>query len=182
MQWGLKLIGVLTHIDFLVVGWLSDYCISLSLKGERLFHTKNTRLFGDDSKEKAATITLRLSADCSLLYIGLSKASHLTTLRLFRDYSPGETTTIGYDYSSRNATTVADLYWLSGESPKRDTAVAVNGSARRAPAVGLPRRVREASRRRQADPVQVETLTPPGWHGLRYAAALIYIIIIGRLR
>lgn len=23
---------------------------------------------------------------------------------------------------------------------------------------------------RRADPVQVETLTPPGWHGLRYAA------------
>nr|DAV73099.1 MAG TPA: hypothetical protein [Caudoviricetes sp.] len=68
MQWGLKLIGVLTHIDFLVVGWLSDYCISLSLKGERLFHTKNTRLFGDDSQENVKTIALRLSADSSLLY------------------------------------------------------------------------------------------------------------------
>ena len=51
------------------------------------------------------------------------------TLQLFHDYLSGETTTIGYDYSSRNAATIADLYWLSGESPKRDTAVAVNGSA-----------------------------------------------------
>ena len=60
----------------------------------------------------------------------------MTTLRLFHDYFIEETTTIGYDYfkscydySSRNATTIADLYWLSGESPKRDTAVAANGSA-----------------------------------------------------
>jgi hypothetical protein len=58
------------------------------------------------------------------------------TLRLFHDYPPGETTTIGYDYSrsccdysSRNAAIIADLYWLSGESPKRDAAVAVKGSA-----------------------------------------------------
>lgn len=51
-----------------VVGWLSDYRISLFLKGERLFHTKNTRLFYDGSLENATTITLRLSADCSLLY------------------------------------------------------------------------------------------------------------------
>lgn len=58
------------------------------------------------------------------------------TLRLFHDYFNGETTTIGYDYfrscydySSRNATTIARPYWLSGESPKRDTAVDVNGSA-----------------------------------------------------
>ena len=57
------------------------------------------------------------------------------TFRLFHDYFIGETTTIGYDYSSRNATTISDLYWLSGESPKRDTAVAVNGSA--PPAVPL---------------------------------------------
>lgn len=46
----------------------------------------------------------------TILYIGLSKASHLTTLRLFRDYFSGETTTIGYDYSSRNPATIADLY------------------------------------------------------------------------
>lgn len=58
MQWGLKLIGVLTHIDFLVVGWLSDYRISLSIKGERLFHTKNTRLINADSQENAMTVTL----------------------------------------------------------------------------------------------------------------------------
>lgn len=51
------------------------------------------------------------------------------TLRLFHDYFIGETTTIGYDYSSRNAATIADLYWLSGESPKRAAAVAANGSA-----------------------------------------------------
>ena len=44
-------------------------------------------------------------------------------------------TTIGYDYSSRNATTIADLYWLSGESPKRDAARVANGSA---PPAALP--------------------------------------------
>lgn len=59
---GLKLTGVLTYIDFLVVGWLSDYRISLSIKGERLFYAKNTRLFDDNSQENTATITLRLSA------------------------------------------------------------------------------------------------------------------------
>ena len=42
--------------------------------------------------------------------MGLSKASHMTTLRLFYDYFIGETATIGYDYSSRNAATIADLY------------------------------------------------------------------------
>jgi hypothetical protein len=58
------------------------------------------------------------------------------TLRLFHDYFIGEITTIDYDYSrscydysSRNAATIADLYWLSGESPKRVAAVAANGSA-----------------------------------------------------
>ena len=72
----------------------------------------------------------------TIRYIGLSKAGHQTTLRLFRDYFSGETTTIGYDYSrscydysSQSAATIARPYWLSGESPKRDTAVAVNGSA-----------------------------------------------------
>lgn len=79
MRLGLKLTGVLTHIDFEGAGRLSDYRTSLSLKGERLFHAKNTRLF--------------------------------------HDYPPGETTTIGYDYSkscydysNRNAATIADLY------------------------------------------------------------------------
>lgn len=72
----------------------------------------------------------------AIRYIGLSKASRLTTLRLFNDYFIGETTTIGYDYSrncydysSWNAATIADLYWLSGESPKRDAAEAASGSA-----------------------------------------------------
>lgn len=46
----------------------------------------------------------------TIRYIGLSKASHLTTLRLFRDCFIGETTTIGYDYPSRNVSTIADLY------------------------------------------------------------------------
>ena len=55
---GLKLTGVLTHIDFSDVGLLSDYRTSLSLKGERLFHTKNTRLFDEGSQENATTITL----------------------------------------------------------------------------------------------------------------------------
>lgn len=59
----------------------------------------------------------------TILYIGLSKTSRLTTLRLFYDYFIGEATTISYDYSSRNAATIADLYWLSGESPKREAAV-----------------------------------------------------------
>ena len=69
------------------------------------------------------------------------------------DYFIGETTTIGYDYSiscceysSRNAAPIADLYWLSGESPKRDAAQAVNGSAPRAAPCLLdcPRRVESA--------------------------------------
>nr|DAY84071.1 MAG TPA: hypothetical protein [Caudoviricetes sp.] len=51
-----------------VVGRLSDYRTSLFLKGERLFHTKNTLLFDDDSQENATAIVLRLSADYSLLY------------------------------------------------------------------------------------------------------------------
>ena len=85
----------------------------------------------------------------------------MTTLRLFYDYFIGETTTIGYDYSrncydysSRNAATIADLYWLSGESPKKAAARAANGSA--PPAAGR----RKHRNRRRADPVQVETLTP----------------------
>lgn len=63
-----------------------------------------------------------------------------TILRLFvgRSYAIGyDYSRSDYDYSSRNATTIADLYWLSGESPKRDTAVAANGSA--PPAALLPR-------------------------------------------
>lgn len=64
----IKLTGILTHIDFGVVGRLSDYRTFLSLKGKRLFHTKNTRLINDDSQENATTISLRLSADSLLLY------------------------------------------------------------------------------------------------------------------
>ena len=56
------------NYEYYAVRLLSDYRTSLSLKGERLFHTKNTRLFDDDSQENATTITLRLSADRSLLY------------------------------------------------------------------------------------------------------------------
>ena len=46
----------------------------------------------------------------TIQYIGLSKASRLTTLRLFHDYFIEETTTIGYDYSGWNATTIARPY------------------------------------------------------------------------
>lgn len=63
MRWELKLTGVLTYLDFEGVGRLSDYPTSLSLKGERLFLTKNTRLIDDGSQENATTITLRLSTD-----------------------------------------------------------------------------------------------------------------------
>ena len=81
-----------------MVGWLSDYRIFLFLKGKRLFHTKNTRLFDVNSQE--------------------------------------------------NATTIADLYWLSGESPKRDTAASRQWfrAAHRALAAGLPCRVERVSR------------------------------------
>nr|DAS23687.1 MAG TPA: hypothetical protein [Caudoviricetes sp.] len=53
---------------FEVVGGLSDYRTSLFLKGERLFHAKNTQLFDDDSQENATTVTLRLLSNYSLLY------------------------------------------------------------------------------------------------------------------
>ena len=117
--------------------------------------------------------------------MGLSEAGRLTTLRLFRDYLSGETTTIGYDYSSRNATTIADLYWLSGESPKRDTAVAVNGSAPPAvtAAAGLPRRMEGA--RLQAAGLAWSAICCTVWHGSTTGArrcTLIYLIIIGGLR
>nr|DAE13663.1 MAG TPA: hypothetical protein [Siphoviridae sp. ctQqU1] len=56
------------EVIFGVVGRLSDYRTSFFLKGERLFHAKNTRLFDDGSQENATTITLRLSADSTLLY------------------------------------------------------------------------------------------------------------------
>ena len=56
------------NYEYYAVRWLSDYRTSLSLKGKRLFHTKNTRLFDDGTQENATTIALRLLADCSLLY------------------------------------------------------------------------------------------------------------------
>ena len=56
------------NYEYYAVRWLSDYRTSLSLKGKRLFHTKNTRLLYDDSQENATTITLRLSVDSSLLH------------------------------------------------------------------------------------------------------------------
>lgn len=53
----------------------------------------------------------------TILYIGLSKASCMTTLRLFHDYFIWGITTIGYDYFrnyydyfSRGSTTITDLY------------------------------------------------------------------------
>ena len=56
------------NYEYYAVRWLSDYRASISIKGERLFHTKNTRLFDDGTQEKATTITLRLSEDYSLIY------------------------------------------------------------------------------------------------------------------
>ena len=56
------------NYEYYAVRRLSDYRTSLSLKDKRLFHTKNTQLFDEGSQENAATITLRLSANCSLLY------------------------------------------------------------------------------------------------------------------
>ena len=56
------------NCEYYAVRWLSDYRTSLSPKGERLFHTKNTRLSYDGSQEIATTITLLLSEYCSLLY------------------------------------------------------------------------------------------------------------------
>ena len=46
--------------EYYAVRWLSDYRTSLYLKGKRLFHTKNKRLFDEGSKENDTTITLRL--------------------------------------------------------------------------------------------------------------------------
>ena len=62
----------------------------------------------------------------------------------------------GYDYFSRNAATIVRPYWLSGDSPKRDAAVAANGSA--PPAALLP--LDCPAGWRAAD------CKPPGWHGL----------------
>lgn len=174
--------------EYYAVRWLSDYRNSLFLKGKWLFHTKNTRLFDDDSQENATTITLRLSADYSILY-DILDFQKLVIWRLY-DYSTTillkKTTTIGYDYSrschdysSRNAATIADLYLLSGESPKRAAAVAANGFAPPACCWTAP-----PGGGCQTDPVRSDCWpmpdrkppgvgsieTPPGWHSLRYAA------------
>lgn len=108
------------------------------------------------------------------------------TLRLFHDYFIGETTTIGYDYSSWNAATIADLYWLLGESPKRDTAQAVNGSA--PPAAPLPldcpagwRVPAGAPGAALASDSQAAGADPAGLAWFAICCALIYLIIIGRL-
>lgn len=110
-----------------------------------------------------------------------------------------------YDYSSRNAATIARPYWLSGESPKKDAAVSRQWfrAARRAPAAGLPRRVEGAGLTRcQISSYQALTLhrmqagctdpPPLAWSALCCTAGhgsitgvrrciLIYLIIIGRL-
>ena len=74
MQLGLKLIGVLTAIDFWEVGQLSDYRTSLSLKGERLFHTKI-----HDYLTVVRKTTLRL-----LLYDYQRTACYYTIYRTFK--------------------------------------------------------------------------------------------------
>ena len=114
----------------------------------------------------------------TILYIGLSKTSCLTTLRLFHDYLSGETTTIGYDYSrscydyfSRNAATIARPYWLSGESPKRDTAVAVNGSA--PPAAPPCRRTAPPGRGRTLTADRCQTSSHRTWEASRPRRAVM---------
>ena len=111
-----------------------------------------------------------------LLYDYQRTARYYTIYRTFKSWSSDDFTTIPrlsagrsydysrscYDYSSRNAATIADLYWLSGESPKRAAAKAVNGSA--PPALSLSLDFPAGWR--------VPDCKPPGWHGLRYAAPL----------
>lgn len=140
----------MTCIDF---GWSDDLATIASLfsiKGEQLFHTKNTLLFDDSSKENATAIALRLSADSPLLlYIGLSKSGRLTTLRLFYDYPPGEVTTIPAGTLRLLLTSIS----CRAKPEKR------SGGSRqwfRPPAAGLLRRVecaRQTRRALTADPV-----------------------------
>nr|DAE79524.1 MAG TPA: hypothetical protein [Caudoviricetes sp.] len=86
---------------------------------------------------------------------------YYTIYRTFKRWSSDDFTTIprlfywrNYDYFSRNAATIADLYWLSGESPKRAAAAP--------PAARLPRRAGMVC-------------------DMPHRCALIYLIIIGRL-
>lgn len=106
-----------------------------------------------------------------LLYDYQRTARYYTIYRTFKQWSSDDFTTIlrlfvgrnydysrsCYDYSSRNATTIAYLYWLSGESPKRDAAQAASGSAPPRPC-------------RRVYTVQVETLTPAGAPGAALAS------------
>ena len=79
-----------------------------------------------------------------------------TIYRTFKQWSSDDFTTICREKLRLLATTIDDLYWLSGESPKRDAAGAANGSA--PPAAG---------RGKHRDPAG---LTPQRvrrrWHGL----------------
>ena len=72
------------EVIFGVVGRLNDYRTSLFLKGKRLFHTKNTRLFDEGSQENATTVTLRLS----------QSARYYTIYRTFKRWSSDDFTTI----------------------------------------------------------------------------------------
>nr|DAQ27772.1 MAG TPA: hypothetical protein [Caudoviricetes sp.] len=74
-------------------------------------------------------------------------ARYNTIYRTFKCLSSDDFTTIlrlsagrNYDYSSWNATTIADLYWLSGESPKREAATSRQWfrAASRAPLLDCP--------------------------------------------
>lgn len=99
-----------------------------------------------------------------------------TIYRTFKSWSSDDFTTIprlsagrSYDYSNWNAATIADLYWLSSDSPKREAAASRQwfrppaapllldypaGSVLLTACQHLP-----AIRRRWEQ-------TPPGWHGL----------------
>lgn len=117
-------------------------------------------------------------------------ARYYTIYRTFKCLSSDDFTTIlrlsagiNYDYSSRDAATIADLYWLSDESPKREAATAVNGSAPPACCRVCPLPLLldctaagwSMPDRRRVDPYtgcKLDALTRRRWHGLRYAAPL----------
>lgn len=117
MWLGLKLTGVLTAIDF----WRGRTTwrlsrLSFSKRRTTVSHKKYTTIWRRFARKYYDYYSTTINEPLfTIRYIGLSKASRLTTLRLFHDYFIGETTTIGYDYSrscydyfSRNATTIAD--------------------------------------------------------------------------
>ena len=134
-------------------------------------------------------------------------ARYYTIYRTFKQWSSDDFTTIlrlfvgrnydysrsCYDYSSRNATTIADLYWLSGESPKRDTAEpsmvprrCARKKAQYQANARLTRCQANARRGKHRDPAGLAWLVVccTGWHGSITGAQLhlIYLIIIGQLR